>query len=85
MEKIKKIFFIGAIVTIAGYATYANQEIDPISSLVLSNIEALANGGESSGQTFYCCGNSGDCAKGPDIDTGEEIIIHGKLSSKPCN
>ena len=77
--------FIAATATIAGYTIYTNQKIAPISSLVLSNIEALANGGESSDQILSCCGNIGICAKGPDGDTGEEIIIRGILSNKPCN
>lgn len=70
---------------IAGYATYVSQDSGFISDLTLANVEALADSSESDKQlTFYCCGNTGTCAKGTDVDTNEEFVIHGNLRNKPC-
>ena len=67
-----------------GYNVYSNQNSEMISTLSFNNIEALASDESDGDKIFYCCVNTGVCAKGPDADTGEEIIIHGKLSKKPC-
>ena len=57
MKKMIKIAFVAAFAAIAGYGVYANQKTDVMSDLALANIEALADGGEGSGD---CYGNEGD-------------------------
>lgn len=52
MEKIVKAAFIAVFVAITGYGIYANQKAEPMSDLVLANVEALAND-EGSGD-FDC-------------------------------
>jgi len=49
---------------------------DKTYEFTLDNIEALAS--ENSKSDFYCCGNSGTCATGPNF------VIHGTLSTSPC-
>lgn len=85
----KKIFaalVVAAGVAFAGYNTIKSQnEGKALSDLIGANVEALASGEtDSGGNTFYCCGNTGTCAKGTDAETGEEFIIHGTLQSSPC-
>lgn len=81
----KKIFGVALIATMAVAAGWnfnqSKNEVE-LSELALTNVEALANG-ESGGSTFYCCGNTGTCAKGTD-QHGNEFIIHGRLSTNPC-
>lgn len=49
-----KIAFVAAFAAIAGYGVYANQKTDVMSDLALANIEALADGGEGSGDCYGC-------------------------------
>ena len=86
----KKIFaalIVAVVATFAGYNIYQSQRAEvTMSELAMANVEALAdiNETDSSGQTLYCCGNEGTCAKGVDENTDEEFIIHGALSRKKC-
>lgn len=41
--------FVAAFAAVAGYGVYANQQSEVISGLILANVEALADHGESSG------------------------------------
>ncbi len=52
MKKMIKIAFVAAFAAIAGYGVYANQKTDVMSDLTLANVEALADGGET---TIECC------------------------------
>ena len=52
MKKMIKIAFVAAFAAIAGYGVYANQKTDVMSDLALANIEALADGGEGSGDCY---------------------------------
>ena len=52
MKKMIKIAFVAAFAAIAGYGVYANQKTDVMSDLALANIEALADGGEGSGNNY---------------------------------
>ena len=54
MKKMIKIAFVAAFAAIAGYGVYANQKTDVMSDLALANIEALADGGEGSGDCYGC-------------------------------
>ena len=54
MKKFMKIAFVAAFAAIAGYGVYANQKTDVMSDLALANIEALADGGEGSGDCYGC-------------------------------
>ncbi|WP_296122945.1 NVEALA domain-containing protein [uncultured Bacteroides sp.] len=49
MKKILKMAFVAAFAAVAGYGVYANQQSEVISGLILANVEALADHGESSG------------------------------------
>lgn len=85
----KKLFaalIIAAGIAFAGYNVAQSQnEKNSLSDLLTANVEALAGGEtDSGGSTFYCCGNTGTCAKGTDSETGEEFVIHGTLQKKPC-
>ena len=72
-----------ALLATAGYGVQKSMKSKTnLSDLALSNVEALASG-ESEGSTFYCCGNTCTCAKGTD-QNGNEFIIHGHLSTSPC-
>lgn len=71
-KKILKATLVAAFALVAGYNVYSAQKSDTISSLVLENVEALAESSESSGYgtlygnasgTRYCCcpGSSRTC------------------------
>lgn len=81
----KKFFGIIAIVAVVAAISWnlsqSQNEIE-LSDLALTNVEALARG--EGPQTYYCCGNTGTCAKGTNSETGKEFIIHGRLSTNPC-
>lgn len=47
MKKLIIVAFVAAITTIAGYNIYSSQANEKLSNLMLANIEALANNGES--------------------------------------
>ena len=49
MKKILKMAFVAAFAAVAGYGVYANQQSEVMSDLILANVEALADHGESSG------------------------------------
>lgn len=81
----KKFFGIIAIVAVVAAISWnlsqSQNEIE-LSDLALTNVEALARG--EGPQTYYCCGNTGTCAKGTNSETGKEFIIHGRPSTNPC-
>lgn len=54
MKKYIKFTLLAAIMAVAGYGGYASQKADTMSELMLANVEALANSGESVPNT-YCC------------------------------
>lgn len=82
MRKLIKITFAAAFVAIAGYGVYTSQKVEPLSELVLANVEALAE--EENNECNYTNGytaftNKGggayDCCKvwvpkAPDTDEG---------------
>lgn len=80
-----KIFiFIVSFFAFIGIASY--HEIDKnvkndrsFSDLVLSNVEALANINETDTKEYWCCGNTGVCAEGPNY------VLHGKFSETKCD
>lgn len=49
-----------AVVAIAAYGVYVSQKTDIISDLMLTNMEALADSKEGSGNVDCC--NSSDCS-----------------------
>ena len=51
---VRKHYAVAAFAAIAGYGVYANQKTDVMSDLALANIEALADGGEGSGDCYGC-------------------------------
>lgn len=67
------------------YNIYQSQKAIKLSDLALSNIEALATLSEDDKTDFWCCGNTGTCAKGTDEATGEDFEIKGKLNTSPCS
>ena len=78
MKKIMKIAFVAAVAAVAGYNVYQSQSVmNGMSEFALANVEALASD-ENGKLDFWCCGNTGDCA------IGDDLVIHGKLSDKPC-
>ena len=58
MKKILKVFFVAAIVAVAGYNVYQSQSVmNGMSDFALSNVEALANvesAPECSGTIYVC-------------------------------
>lgn len=46
MKKMIKMAFVVAFAAIAGYGVYIHQKPEPMSDLMLANVEALADGGE---------------------------------------
>jgi hypothetical protein len=82
----KKIIF-GSIAVLAIAATIVfnvnlNAQSEKLSDVSLANVEALADG-ESDTVNYWCCGNSDTCATGKDSN-GNDVVIHGKVSSSPC-
>lgn len=49
MRKLIKIAFVAIFAAVAGYGVYANQKPETMSDLMLANVEALADHGESEG------------------------------------
>ena len=43
MKKFIRIAFVAAFAAVAGYGIYTNQKAEPMSDLMLANVEALAN------------------------------------------
>lgn len=84
-----RFYFITLLLTVVGIFIninfYNSQQSVSFSNLALSNVEALATLAEDDKTEFWCCGNSGTCAKGTDETTGEDFEIKGKLSTSPCN
>ena len=52
--KILKVTIVAAFALIAGMNVYNAQKSDVMSDLALANIEALADGGEGSGDCYGC-------------------------------
>lgn len=80
-EKMKTKFiksvFVVAIAMVSSINVFNAQKSVQLSEIALANVEALADS-ESNKMDFWCCGNTGDCA------IGDDLVIHGKLSQKPC-
>ena len=72
-----KVAFAIAIVMLGGTNVYNAHKCETLSDVALANVEALADD-ESNKMDFWCCGNTGECA------VGDNIVIHCKLSLKPC-
>jgi len=77
-QHILKATLVAAFALIAGMNVYNARKPETMSDLALANVEALASS-EDGKYHFWCCGNTDICAKGDDID------IHGRLSTTPCN
>ena len=76
-KKVLKVAFVAAIALAGGINVFNAQKSVQLSEIALANVEALADS-ESNKMDFWCCGNTGDCA------IGDDLVIHGKLSQKPC-
>lgn len=76
-KKFIRATFVAAIVMACGINVFNAQKVETLSDVAMANMEALADD-ESNKMHFWCCGNTGDCA------IGDELVIHGKLSNKPC-
>lgn len=81
----RRTFFTTLVSTIiigtSGYWGYQSYQINTRTNeneLFLMQIEALAK--DESNMEFRCKGNTGDCAKGKDEETGHDFIIHGELT-----
>ena len=72
-----KVAFVAAIALVCGVNMFKSQKSEILSDVALANVEALAND-ESNKKDFWCCGNTRDCA------IGDDLVIHGRLSDKPC-
>ncbi|MDE6349092.1 MAG: NVEALA domain-containing protein [Bacteroides sp.] len=59
MKKVIKAVFIAAIAAVAGYGVYTNQKAEPMSDLMLANVEALADF-EWNENGWYCWQRSVD-------------------------
>lgn len=65
-KKVMKATFIAAIVMMTGIKVFNAQKSEPLSDIVLANVEALAKGegeGTGSGSSGYveCCGDKKLC------------------------
>lgn len=49
MKKFLKFAFVAIFATVAGYGVYGSQKTEAMSDLMLTNVEALADHGESGG------------------------------------
>ena len=59
MKKILKVFFVAAIVAVAGYNVYQSQSVmNGMSDFALANVEALARD-ENSGNSIICYSGEG--------------------------
>ncbi len=77
----KKVSFSLLVVSVFPILVYMllvkmyNSE-NQLSSIYLINVEALSNG--ESVDHYWCCGLTEDCA------IGENVVIKGRFSEKPC-
>lgn len=82
-----KATFIAAIVMMTGINVFNAQKSEPLSDIVLANVEALAdkseidNGGGSN--KIYCCGNYGTCMVVVDMELNPYEVVGLKLPA-PC-
>lgn len=53
-SKFFSIIVVVAFVSLSGYGVYKNQQKNVLSDVMLANLEALANDGESGGRTLIC-------------------------------
>jgi len=64
MKKLIKIAFVAAFAAIAGYGVYTNQKAEPMSDLMLANVEALADCEiVKGGSVKLKCTGDGSCSK----------------------
>ena len=79
--KNKVLYIVSSAIVLTGIYFISNslsiQQIDKLTDIAISNVEALALD-ETDTQHYWCCGTSGDCVVGPNY------TIKGKLSSSPC-
>ena len=64
MKKILKVFFVAAIVAVAGYNVYQSQSVmNGISDFALANVEAVAGCEATDGYPMdkYCIPGNGRC------------------------
>ncbi|MEY8687492.1 NVEALA domain-containing protein [Bacteroides sp. AN502(2024)] len=73
-KKIMGIIAIVVVATVAGYNVYTSQNNVRLSDLVLANIEALANDGESG----YSCSATANCYYGGRVEGS--VSCTGKVS-----
>lgn len=81
-KKILGIMVVTAIAIFAGYNVYISQDSVNLSDLVLANVDALAQQGESGDSKVYCSGNSGTCLKIFDANGSYEVA--GIKFTSPC-
>lgn len=61
MRKFVIITIVAMFAAVSGYGIYASQQFETMSDLMLTNVEALADGGETN-TTWDCEGWWGDCS-----------------------
>jgi len=81
-KKLLGMMIVAAIAIFASYNIYISRDSVKLSDLVLANVDALAQQGESGDSKIYCCGNSGTCMKIFDANGSYEIA--GIKFTSPC-